>query len=428
MFAQGGLEFKRRFTSCEVAVRLLELALGGKGEVLQATCAMALSHLLLFVMTPSAVPLSATLNGEASSVLSTTSGRKGATTAASPNHPDPFLPPTAVSAAKFMVRVLEKGGLAGIVEVLRDGQPRLQQAFLNIVNLVFAAPLCVDELAPTTPGRGHKAAEDAGAVVQGVNVALRLTRSFFLKAASTIPTVVKLAEQGASSAVRGKALLTAQLLCRQAPQSLITLGERRMPQLLARVLEPVVAQLHAAQQHGEAEPAELSYYVRTALSMVGYVKEVCEEAAAAIALQLQAVATDVSSGAGDAGDGHAHRTPEPSPDKHGLRRKTPASAVPLKHTPGASATSKPQFDATKLTAAAEMLLAAVTISSQPTLRRLVLTCDGQIATHLANALRQLPKARSAAALFTTHLEELERALGLAEQACLVALETISQVA
>ena len=45
---------------------------------------------------------------------------------------------TPATGAKFVARVLEKGGLPGIVDTLRDGQPKLQQAYLNIVNIIFS--------------------------------------------------------------------------------------------------------------------------------------------------------------------------------------------------------------------------------------------------------------------------------------------------
>ena len=66
MFAQGALEFRRKFVSIDLAVRLLELSQSSKNEHLQASCGMAVAHMLYLVITahhyPSIIISSTTTN------------------------------------------------------------------------------------------------------------------------------------------------------------------------------------------------------------------------------------------------------------------------------------------------------------------------------------------------------------------------------
>ena len=43
------------------------------------------------------------------------------------------------ASSRFMVKVLDRGGLPAILETLHDGQPKLQQAYLNIINYLFSS-------------------------------------------------------------------------------------------------------------------------------------------------------------------------------------------------------------------------------------------------------------------------------------------------
>ena len=44
-----------------------------------------------------------------------------------------------------MLKVLDRGGLPAILETLNDGQPKLQQAYLNVINFLFASRVKVVE-------------------------------------------------------------------------------------------------------------------------------------------------------------------------------------------------------------------------------------------------------------------------------------------
>ena len=256
MFAQGGLDHKKRFCSFDIALRLFELSQNSKNESLQATCGMALSHLLSLLMshgnevsnsnatTPSNQKM--TLNKN----ISTTNFNNTLSFVTT----DPFQSNVIGTGAKFIAKVLEKGGLPIIMEGLRDGQPKLQQAYLNIINTIFSNPYenVQDDVSMgtnnsmTTPSTNKKKngeikTTDNSVISQAINSSLRSTRIYFLKSQTLIPILVKLVEQGGSTAVRGKALICIQLLCKQSPDLLASLSERRLPSIIFRILEPVLS-------------------------------------------------------------------------------------------------------------------------------------------------------------------------------------------
>jgi hypothetical protein len=79
VFAQGALEFRRRFVSLELAVRLMELAQSSKNEHLQGSSGMAAAHLLYVVQTahhyPPAPSTGATTAGSAAQTNLNSTGR-----------------------------------------------------------------------------------------------------------------------------------------------------------------------------------------------------------------------------------------------------------------------------------------------------------------------------------------------------------------
>ena len=137
--------------------------------------------------------------------------------------------------------------------LLPTGPPKLQQAYLNIINMIFAgnvlSPISPsssnpssmpssphpssrplhDPHDPTTPSPTPYPGESSPRII-AVDQVLHTLREHILRTPSILPSLVRLIDQGGSSAVRGKALITAQLLCRQSPSLLaIFLGERRLP-------------------------------------------------------------------------------------------------------------------------------------------------------------------------------------------------------
>jgi hypothetical protein len=237
---------------------------------------------------------------------------------------------------------LEKIGLLGVLDTLQDGLPKLQQAYLNIINLIFAdAAMFIEATtnssdnsstvdadtgegggggnysnalgagsssssssALSSPGGGMRlemclsstgtislcpshrnnratggggsglqaqaahgnatvtasdqvsyggggiiieaevkdntggsSATVAAALGAAVDAAFRTVRQSFLQSPVLMPSLLRLVEQGGSSAVRAKALLAVQLLCRHNPVLLSPLSERRLPMALVRMLE-----------------------------------------------------------------------------------------------------------------------------------------------------------------------------------------------
>jgi hypothetical protein len=104
--------------------------------------------------------------------------------------------------ALFIAQVFDQeGAVAGILDVLRDGSPKLQQAYLNIINRIFSESYTsltrIEEIE--------------------VQKVLRPVRKAFVKPEGALPSILRLIEQGGSSAVRAKALFAAQVLCRYSP-------------------------------------------------------------------------------------------------------------------------------------------------------------------------------------------------------------------
>ena len=104
--------------------------------------------------------------------------------------------------ALFIAQVFDQeGAVSGILDVLRDGSPKLQQAYLNIINRIFSE-------SPTPLSKAEEIE---------VEKILQPVRKAFVKPEGALPSILRLIEQGGSSAVRAKALFAAQLLCRHNP-------------------------------------------------------------------------------------------------------------------------------------------------------------------------------------------------------------------
>jgi len=149
VLAQGSVEYKWRFCIFDIAARLLELSQNSKNESLQTTCGMALSHLFTLVVSfnPAIARSDHSSNNTVSSnitssgkLLRNNSTKEGSNNNDSSNNSSPFLNSNVPGAgARLVARVLEKGGLPVIIDTLRDGPPKLQQAYLNIINIVFSS-------------------------------------------------------------------------------------------------------------------------------------------------------------------------------------------------------------------------------------------------------------------------------------------------
>ena len=133
-----------------------------------------------------------------------------------------------MSGAHFIARVLEKNGLVGFIDSMRDGRPRLQQAYLNIFSLIF------------TPIPFHS----NGGINQPTTTdgSLSKVRTFFVKAhVQLLPTVCRLVDKGSSVIVQAKAVLAIALFCQYRPELTIALCEQRFHSVLMKLTGPMVA-------------------------------------------------------------------------------------------------------------------------------------------------------------------------------------------
>eukprot|EP01042_Synura_sphagnicola_P001051 gene1051-1185_t len=320
ILAQGSLSHRRRLSSLETALRLLELAHSSRNEAMQITCGAALSHLLAHVLScgsPSspAVPESPAATPNVIGLHSNSPGRISRPTSAVTNTPSP-------TGAKLVARVFDKGGLQSVLDTLRDGPPRLQQSYLNVLNMIFSGPVTI--LAPADR-RADKFLEGVTSAVSnaGSNMSYLLTRAknaseqhvaevesslrshrqFICKNQYVLPTLLRLIEQGGTDLVRAKALLAAQLLCRYQSSFLPVLGEKRLPSVLVRLLEQPMSAIGgrlSVSQNGLAltsklRSSPLSYLSKCAMSMLIFVKTLLLENSLLVTAELQKLDAEFAS-------------------------------------------------------------------------------------------------------------------------------------
>jgi hypothetical protein len=119
-------------------------------------------------------------------------------------------------------------------------------------------------------------------------------------------------------------------------------------------------------------------------------------------------------------DGHRIRTPESNV------RQTPPSSQLQAHGP--DDVEAQDVNMRGLLSSIEALRAVASISSLPSLRRFTVGQDPAFPTALAELLHFLPAAAEAVAMRRgTEHEEIRVAMQAIEQACLVAIETLSHV-
>jgi len=123
---------------------------------------------------------------------------------------------------KVVSRIVEKGTfLQGFGGIFKEGSPKLQIAYLNIFNLIFC-----DEYYSGYP-------------TSYVAASLNASRNVLAKNKGMIQFLIRLAEHGASNTIRSKSLLSLQLLLRFSPCLMTGVGEKRLPSILARIVDPI---------------------------------------------------------------------------------------------------------------------------------------------------------------------------------------------
>jgi hypothetical protein len=329
---------------------LLELAQNShRNESLQSTCAMALYHILYFALRFHQDPLSLTHGRDISSAGKTGSASSSRRPTPSTATIDPFAPPSMVNAARFLVKVLEKANLAAMIETFQDGTPKLQQAFLNIVLLLFCAPLgssagsSISTLDPTVATAVQEEMETTSQELQQQSVfatlAMMVTvpeppiskvdttqsttiqsllnplRAYFMRAQNVlVPALFRLMDQGGATPLRAKAVLLMQCLCSHVPAIVVSLPERKFSAALVRILEPYLSALEGQyqqqqQQYLTTDPQQAqallqqqvhvnnakklsspTYLMKAAMSMVVFLRKVWIYQLATLALYVEEMA------------------------------------------------------------------------------------------------------------------------------------------
>lgn len=273
VLAQGAAGHKRRFLSLDCATRLLELSLHSHNEALQATCGMALAHMCLLLAPPSSkqsaihTPSSNT-HGRPSSSSSSPDratwddvliSNRGETLGKEKEKEEQQM----AEMARFVAKVFEKGGLPGVLDALKDGQPRLQQAYLNIILIIFGE--AATEGPRETIIRMGENPRDGG--TKDGSSALRPLQQFFSRAPSLLTSLMRLIEQGGSLSVRAKALLALQLVCAHRPLTLTNANTNRLPLAFTSVVGPYAHTTEITLTHTHS-----SYNIKAVLCFLSFLR------------------------------------------------------------------------------------------------------------------------------------------------------------
>lgn len=437
--AQGGIQYRYRFISLDIASKLLEIAQSSVHEALQATCATALSHTICLVLSthlmgPQVASMlkemshaTTMLNKTTNAVASLSSTRR-----ANPPQLDPFQSPLVTSSAKFVAKIFEKANFPAILDQLRDGQPKVQQSFINIINAFFSAPLfSVDALRPeaqNTDAEAKNVVIDSN-LEAAVKTALTPLKSYFVRAhAALLPIMFRMMEQGSLTIIRSKAFLLCCHLCQNLPALLVSLGERRLPLLLIRLLEPALSVTEPA------KAAQPTYLIKCALVLVSQWKSVAQLYMRELASHLEEISllSPELLAAESAGSGtpQGKKTTGLSPgfSSPSHQQRSPSGKD------GLGGYSKPieklSFTATQLKQVSELLRSVISlVAAQPMLARLVFGGNEAFIRELAKALRELPVARSTVLSVASKLlpNDMKESILIAEQACLASVEAIAQI-
>lgn len=501
--AQGGFSYRKRFISIDLCLTLLDLSQNSRLEALQATCAMSLYHSLYFVLnyhqdpnslhsrntvvTPNTVsnapgnssrrnPLNATLNN----------GTNGSAF-------DPFAAPAIISAARFTAKIFEKANLASILDVLQDSTPKVQQAYLNLLLLVFLAPLGSHSgvqmigLTPeaSTTNQQKEIAIDS-AHLATVQTLLAPYRSYFLRAHhALLPALLRLVEQGSGTPIRAKSLLLLQAVCSHMPVLLPQLPERRVATLLIRILEPYLSSLEGqytvfdssisatvTNTTSTKKIASPTYLMKAAMCMTVFLRQGLLQLVQVLATNTEEIVNSTTETASDSAPATARwdKTPSrnnqtgvagnaASPNSPNKAMRSARGAAPTTTTIANNNNSlgRLSFSHHQYLQAAELLRVVTALLSQPALHRLVLPATPLFLQHLAQAFQALPAARarlaaskhsrpqsghqfqspssptSSSSANSAHgngnslAAGYTDALAAVEQACLGALEYVSQV-
>lgn len=493
--AQGGFSFRKRFVSYELCLVLLELAQNNtRNESLQSTCAMALFHILYFALSFHQDPLSAMTAGRENVTSAGKSGSAGGSnvrtrpTQAQPAAAtlDPFASPSLVNSSRFFTKILEKTNLGSLVETLQDGTPKLQQAFLNIILLIFLAPIGNHSgvsMAAIDPQVVSAMQGEAGAMeqelqhssfpsfgmtvtvpdpptgkldpaqIQAIHGQLSPLRSYFLRAQTVLmPALFRLMDHGGATPLRAKAMLLVQCLCSQMPILLVQLPEKKFSTALVRILDPYLSaleaqiqqqQLHLVAEHTHQANAmtrqlqvnnvkKLSsptYLMKAVTSMLVFLRKSLVYHVASLALYIEEIAQastfSIATG-GEDEDMHSAKRNTFSPTSPANKNKIGAGRQPA--SPSAAVGSRLSFTVSQFVHVTKMIRAVAALFSAPSLVRIFMPNTVEFVRWLARMIQALPAARARiVALPRSSVESMFEAFETAEQTALLCLEFAAQV-
>ena len=160
ILSQGGIIYRKKMINLEIGQILLDISLTSHNESLQGTAAMAVVHMMFLVFNAPFEPVTIsggsflndnnnnaiTGNGGSTKLAgikrSPSSNSMTATTTATtansnPNQIDPFTNPSLQISAKFILKLFEKMNFLSFMEIIKDGQIKLQQSYLNFLNILL---------------------------------------------------------------------------------------------------------------------------------------------------------------------------------------------------------------------------------------------------------------------------------------------------
>jgi hypothetical protein len=123
-----------------------------------------------------------------------------------------------------------------MIDGLKDSPPKLQQAYLNIINMIFSCHEMVENHENSTENNkivnkkydnnrdnDNNSEYNYNDNVENDKILNKIKN--MLQPIKMLPSLLKLIDQGGSSAVRAKAVLTAQILCKYTPNLVSNLGK-----------------------------------------------------------------------------------------------------------------------------------------------------------------------------------------------------------
>eukprot|EP00981_Chlorochromonas_danica_P012115 scaffold4505_cov165-Ochromonas_danica.AAC.5 len=402
--------------------KLLEITQNSMNEALLVTAATALSHLIYLVLTAyaSVSSDSSLLNSIQSQMRANSSGGgssrrlSGAGAAI-----DPFASPLVISAAKFVAKLFEKANFPSIMDLLKDGPPRVQQSLMNIVIMIFCSPI----LRISSAGLQVSNALDSNQEAH-IKSALTPLKSYFLRSHSILlPILFRMMEQSSLTVIRCKALLLCHQLCLSLPSILITIVEKRLPILVMRLLEPVLSK-------PKKDDEQPSYLDKCALCLVFSWRNTAILSMRQLSSHLEEISKlspDLLQLDGANGDYTASGTNGSAKKARNPQLFSPTSRSPAKDVKPMERLS---FTATQLRQTSDGLRSIISLAaSQPALCRLILGGNIVIVSELSKAIRALPIARGTllSASSKQLSNDMKESILAAEQVCLSCVESISQI-